>query len=126
MLATRRGSHGPAPYAGRACRCDLGYLRSPYRRDDGGVGYRCVAEPVVTYFRKGGLPAETAGRRCLCNGLTATVGLAQRRVESGPEPKLVTLGQDVTFLKELVARAGTDFAAADVVTHLLGRPDGSP
>jgi NAD(P)H-dependent flavin oxidoreductase YrpB (nitropropane dioxygenase family) len=112
-------------FAGRTRLCDLGYLRSPFRRDDGGIGYRCAAEPVVTYVRKGGLPDETLGRRCLCNGLTATVGLAQRRGDIGPEPQLLTLGKDVTFITDLVARAGTNFAAADVVAHLLSGPDAS-
>jgi hypothetical protein len=61
------------------------------------------------------------GRRCLCNGLIATIGLAQRRGDGSPEPALVTLGQNLDFLGDLVAHAGTDFTAADVVAHLLGQ-----
>ena len=34
--------------------CDLGYLRQPYKREDGSLGYRCPAEPVADYVRKGG------------------------------------------------------------------------
>ena len=113
-------------YASRERLCDLGYLRGAYRREDGGIGYRCAAEPVATYVRKGGPADETPGRRCLCNGLTATVGLAQRHRGNGVEPQLLTLGQDVGFLRELVARAGTDFGAADVVAHLLSGPDDRP
>ncbi|WP_291416023.1 hypothetical protein [Actinophytocola sp.] len=70
-------------------------------------------------MRKGGAGEDTAGRRCLCNGLTATIVLAQRRAD-GTEPALLTLGQDVGFLPGLVATAGPDFGAADVVAHLLG------
>ena len=93
----------------------------PYRRTDASIGYRCPAEPVATYLRKGGSVEETVGRRCLCNGLTATIGLAQRRGDDTVEPALLTLGQDLTFLPDLVARAGPDFTAADVVAYLLTR-----
>jgi NAD(P)H-dependent flavin oxidoreductase YrpB (nitropropane dioxygenase family) len=105
-------------YAARERLCDLGYLRLPYRRADG-IGYRCPAEPVATFVRKGGSQDETAGRRCLCNGLTATVGLAQRRNDATTEAPLVTLGQNLDFLPDLVSRAGEDFTAADVIAHLV-------
>jgi NAD(P)H-dependent flavin oxidoreductase YrpB (nitropropane dioxygenase family) len=108
-------------YSGRERLCDLGYLRAPYDRGDGAIGYRCPAEPVATYVRKGGAIEDTVGRRCLCNGLTATIGLAQRRSDGAGEPPLLTLGQDLAFLPGLVASAGADFGAADVVAHLLGR-----
>jgi len=108
-----------AVYAARARLCDLGYLRVPYQRDGGRVGYRCPAEPPDAYQRKGGDVAETAGRRCLCNGLLATVGLGQRLDGGGTEPPVVTLGQDLGFLPGLVAVAGTDFTAADVLAYLL-------
>jgi NAD(P)H-dependent flavin oxidoreductase YrpB (nitropropane dioxygenase family) len=107
-------------FAARTRLCDLGYLRMPYRRSDGAVGYRCPAEPVETYMRKGGSAAGTEGRRCLCNGLTATIGLAQRRADGASEPPLLTLGQNLDFLPDLVARTGPDFTAADVVDHLVG------
>jgi NAD(P)H-dependent flavin oxidoreductase YrpB (nitropropane dioxygenase family) len=106
-------------YAARSRLCDLGYLRVPYQRADGRVGYRCPAEPVEVYLRKGGAPQDTAGRRCLCNGLVATIGLAQRRADGAAEPALVTLGQDLDFLPGLVATAGIDFGAADVIAYLL-------
>lgn len=108
-------------YAARDRLCDLGYLRVPYRRG-AGIGYRCPAEPVATFLRKGGSLEETVQRRCLCNGLTAAVGLAQQREDGATEPPLLTLGQRLDFLPDLVARAGPEFAAADVVAHLLGQP----
>ena len=110
-----------AVYAGRDRLCDLGYLRVPYDRGDGAIGYRCPAEPAATYVRKGGSVEDTVGRRCLCNGLTATIGLAQRRPDGTGEPPLLTLGQDLDFLVDLVASAGADFGAADVVAYLLGQ-----
>ncbi|NUT46601.1 MAG: nitronate monooxygenase, partial [Saccharothrix sp.] len=105
-------------YTARTRRCDLGYLRVPYRRPNGAVGYRCPAEPVDAYVRKGGTADETAGHRCLCNGLTATIGLAQHLDGGAAEPPLITLGQDLGFLPDLVARAGAVFTAGDVITHL--------
>ncbi|GAA2672927.1 nitronate monooxygenase [Actinoplanes palleronii] len=109
-------------YAGRERRCDLSYLRTPFRRPDGAVGYRCPAEPVDEYVRKGGNLEETAGSRCLCNGLVATIGLGQQRSGGAAEPPLVTLGQDVGFLAELTARHGDDYTAADVIAYLLANP----
>jgi NAD(P)H-dependent flavin oxidoreductase YrpB (nitropropane dioxygenase family) len=109
-------------YAARPRLCDLGYLRTPYLKPDGDVGYRCPAEPVDLFVRKGGSAEETAGRHCLCNALTATAGLGQTRQDGYAEPPLVTLGQDLGFLAHLPA---PDYGAADVVAYLLrgGTPD---
>lgn len=106
-------------YADRPRNCDLGYLRTPYRRADGNVGYRCPAEPVEEYVRKGGSADDTVGSRCLCNGLVATVELGQRRPDGYREPPLVTLGQDLAFLPHLT-RHEDDYSAADVIAYLLG------
>src|SRR5690606_29930626 len=66
-----------ATYEARTRVCDLGYLREAYEREDGEVGYRCPSEPVDDYVAKGGKVEDTVGRKCLCNALTADVGLAQ-------------------------------------------------
>ena len=104
-------------YRRRPRHCDLGYLRTPYRRPDGSVGFRCSAEPVDEYVRKGGGADDTDGRRCLCNGLTSAIGLGQHRPDGYAEPPLLTLGQDLTFLPGLPQG---DYTAADVITYLLG------
>lgn len=49
--------------------CNLGYLRTPYVKPDGGIGYRCASEPIPQYIKKGGHEAATEGRKCLCNAL---------------------------------------------------------
>jgi NAD(P)H-dependent flavin oxidoreductase YrpB (nitropropane dioxygenase family) len=49
--------------------CNLGYLRTPYVKPDGAIGYRCASEPVSQYVKKGGFEAATEGRKCLCNAL---------------------------------------------------------
>lgn len=99
--------------------CDLGYLRRPYRMPSGKLGYRCAAEPVEAYVEKGGDVADTVGRRCLCNGLTANIGQAQRRA-NGDELPLVTSGDDLIAVRALSARTGdAGYSATDVIAHLL-------
>jgi NAD(P)H-dependent flavin oxidoreductase YrpB (nitropropane dioxygenase family) len=66
-------------YLARKRVCDLGYLRTAYRREDGRLDYRCAAEPVDTYVKKGGAAEDTVGRKCLCNALMADIGMAQVR-----------------------------------------------
>jgi NAD(P)H-dependent flavin oxidoreductase YrpB (nitropropane dioxygenase family) len=99
--------------------CDAGYLRAPYRKHGSEIGYRCPAEPLPTYLRKGGKMAETVGRCCLCNGLIAAIGLGQRRRDGTEEPPIVTIGQDLSFLPRLVASGRGPYRAADVVAYLL-------
>ncbi|MGV3614160.1 MAG: nitronate monooxygenase [Fimbriimonas sp.] len=98
--------------------CDLGYLRQNYRRDDGTIGYRCPAEPEEQFVRKGGELADTVGRKCVCNGLFATVGLGQTRKDGYEEPPLVTAGDDLACLLHLVERGGLSYSAADVLDAL--------
>ena len=97
--------------------CDLGYLRSAYRSPNGKLGYRCPAEPVAAYVAKGGNAADTVGRRCLCNGLTANIGLPQRR-KGGDELPLITSGDDLASITALAGRREA-YTAVDVVEHLL-------
>ncbi|WP_245898731.1 nitronate monooxygenase [Nonomuraea indica] len=106
----------PAVYAARPRLCDVGYLRTPFVKPDGAIGYRCPAEPVDTFVRKGRPEEEAAERHCLCNGLLSAIGLGQTRPDGYQEPPLLTLGQDTGFLAGLP----DDHSAADVVAHLLG------
>lgn len=110
----------PAVYAERPRLCDLSYLRQPYEREDGGIGYRCAAEPVHMYVRKGGSEAETQGRKCLCNGLMANIGLGQRRRDGYDEATLLTLGQDLTGAAALIGRHPQGWGARDALDYLLG------
>lgn len=98
--------------------CDLGYLRVAVREDGGRLVYRCPAEPVADYVRKGGREEDTVGRRCLCNGLTAAVGLAQIRA-NGAEQPIVTSGDDLVRLGSIIAGGG-EVRAEKVVRYLLG------
>jgi NAD(P)H-dependent flavin oxidoreductase YrpB (nitropropane dioxygenase family) len=107
-------------YAQRERRCDLSYLREPYERGDGSVGYRCAAEPVAAYVRKGGTVEETVGRKCLCNALMANVGLGQHRKDGYDETAAVTLGQDLDGARRLAALHPHGWTAGDVVSWLVG------
>ena len=102
---------------GRERNCDLGYLRTAYRTEAGRIGYRCAAEPVEDYVKKGGDIADTIGRRCLCNGLTANIGQPQQRAW-GQEPPLITSGDDLVSLTGF-ARGRSRYSAADVLDYLL-------
>ena len=106
-------------YAARQRICDLGYLRRPYIKPDHTIGYRCPAEPVKDYLQKGGTLEQTYGRKCICNGLPSTVGIGQFRPETGPEPALVTAGDDVAHLAQFLLPGRDSYSAADVLRALL-------
>ena len=99
--------------------CDLGYLRVPYERAPGIVGYRCPGEPVRNYLRKGGTIDDTVGRKCLCNGLMANVGLGQTRRSGYQELPLITLGADFNGATEMIMNHPEGWTASKVVNYLL-------
>lgn len=106
-------------YAARPRLCDLGFLRRPYRRPDGDIGYRCAAEPVDDFVRKGGALAETVGRKCLCNGLASAADLAQMRAGTA-EPAIVTAGNELVDLARLTLADASTYTAEDVIQYLRG------
>jgi NAD(P)H-dependent flavin oxidoreductase YrpB (nitropropane dioxygenase family) len=113
------GSLSETPvYEARERICDLGYLRTAYRRDDGSIGYRCPGEPVEDYLRKGGKIEDTVGRKCVCNGLLGAVGLAQNR-QGEPEPTLLTAGEDAARIAEFLMPGRDTYSAAEVIHALL-------
>jgi len=109
----------PDVYAKRRRRCDLGYLREAYERPDGTVGWRCAADDPETYVRKGGLLEDTIGRKCLCNGLTSNVGIAQVRGDGSTELPLLTCGDDLSGIVKIVNASTPPYTASDVIDFLL-------
>lgn len=113
-------------YEARQRRCDLGFLRQAYCQADGQLGWRCPGEPQAAYVHKGGTLEETVGRKCLCNGLMANIGLGQVRRSGQREAPLVTCGDDVRNLRQFLG-AGDEasYTAAQVIEYLLSEVDGS-
>ncbi|MFH1649537.1 MAG: nitronate monooxygenase [Candidatus Woesearchaeota archaeon] len=94
--------------------CNVSYLLSAYEKPNRrGVDFRCPAEPVEIYLRKGGRIEDTIGRGCLCDALMKKIGLG-----SPGEPTVDTIGKDVTPVIELVQRFG-EYHAKDVVDFIL-------
>lgn len=106
-------------YGERPRLCDLGYLRRAFRKPDGALAYRCPAEPVEDYVRKGGKLEETAGRKCLCNALMANIGLQQRRADGYEEPPLLTAGDDVACIRPFISEGRLSYHARDVIEAIL-------
>lgn len=109
-------------YAERTRICDLGYLRHGYRKPDGTVGYRCPAEPIQDYVRKGGEEADTVGRKCVCNGLVGTVGMPQIRPGEDEELALLTAGNEVACVAQFLKPGCDTYTAAEVIAQLLADP----
>jgi NAD(P)H-dependent flavin oxidoreductase YrpB (nitropropane dioxygenase family) len=119
-VATLPGTLSEADtYADRPRLCDLSYLREPYEKEPGTLGYRCPAEPVHMYVRKGGDIAATVGRKCLCNGLTANVGLGQTRRDGYQEAPIATLGADLDGVTQMLSERPEGWTAVQAVDFLL-------
>ncbi len=106
--------------------CDLGYLRHAYRKPNGTLGWRCPSEPVQDYLRKGGALADTVGRKCVCNGLMANIGLGQIQKDGSLELPMVTTGDAVADAYQFLPPGAVTYTAADVLTRLLGEPVPDP
>jgi nitronate monooxygenase len=106
-------------YLARPRICDLGFLREAYRTAEGGIGFRCSAEPATVYVSKGGKPEDTVGRKCLCNALVANIGHPQVRNGKYIEKGLVTSGDSLPGIRRFLPSNGSAYSAAEVVTQIL-------
>lgn len=106
-------------YAARPRLCDLGALRSAYKRPDGKIGFRCPSEPVEDYVRKGGNAEDTENRVCLCNALVTTAGYPQHRKDGYVEMPIITSGNDLVNLAHFVDPATLSYTAKEVLDYLL-------
>ena len=118
-----------AVYENRTLICELSYLRHAYKKDNGKLGWRCPSEPIEDYLRKGGDIADTVGRKCVCNGLLANIGLGQYRKSGETELPLITSGDDVAHIARFLKLGATSYTAVDVIEYLtrdaraLARPE---
>lgn len=113
-------------YDARPRICDMGFLRTIFKREDGSFGYRCPAEPVEDYVRKGGQAEDTVGRSCLCNNLGATAGFPQVRKDGFVEPPLITAGDDLVTAGQFVPAGKMTYTAKDVIDRLLSKLNTNP
>ena len=109
----------PEENAERTRVCDLGYLRTAYKRGDGSLGLRCPGEPVKTYLQKEGKLEETEGKKCICNGLMSSIGLGQTQKNGDQEKPLVTSGDDLSRVGLFLKGEKLSYSAADVIRYLL-------
>jgi nitronate monooxygenase len=123
VLQVTRTHSDAATYDDRTRVCDLGYLRHAYKKPDGTIGWRCPAEPIEDYVRKGGDEADTRGRKCVCNGLLANIGLGQIQRDGERERPLLTSGDDLSHITKLIKPGAHAYRAADVIEYLLGAVD---
>lgn len=107
-----------ALYEARPRKCDLGYLRQAVKQKDGTIVYRCPAEPVKDFLRKGGKVEETLNRKCLCNALMANIGLGQIQEAGYEELPLLTAGDDLSCLTHFIRRGGSTYSVKDVIANL--------
>ncbi len=110
----------PEIAAGRKAVCDLGALRTPYKKANGDIDYRCPAEPLAVYTRKGGRAQNAEGRQCLCNALLAAADFPQQRPDGSTEPAIVTSGDDFRAVLALASSGsgGGPYPAREVVEYL--------
>ncbi|MEK7767996.1 MAG: nitronate monooxygenase, partial [bacterium] len=106
-------------YDARSRICDMWYLREPYKRPDGTVGYRCASEPVDIYVAKGGREEDATGRKCLCNTLLANIGHPQVRRDGYVEKPLITSGDDLRDIARFIPAGRSSYTARDVIQNLL-------
>jgi nitronate monooxygenase len=76
---------------------------------------------VKDYLKKGGKEEDTVGRKCLCNGLIAAIGMPQKYKDGGVEPAIVTSGDDVTKLGRFVNWDTVSYSSHDVINDLLSQ-----
>ncbi len=111
----------PTIYEERPRICDVGYLRTIYKREDGKVGFRCPAEPVDAYVKKGGTEEDTVGRVCLCNQLGSAAGFHQLRKSGFEEPAIITSGDDLPNITQFIPEGQDHYSVKDVLATLTSR-----
>ncbi len=106
-------------YESRQRVCDLSYLREAYEKEDGSVGWRCSADDEKMYVRNRGKFEDSVGRKCLCNGLMANIGMGQIRKNTGEEVPLLTCGDGVSSILNVMKPGETSYSSSDVIDFLL-------
>ncbi len=100
-------------------KCDHGYMVAAYKMGSGAIAFRCPAEPIGDFVRKGGKVEDTESRVCICKALSATAkdGISAELPYVG---KIVTLGKDLSFRDLLLINPDGSYSAEDVIRWVLG------
>ncbi len=106
-------------YEARPRICDIGCLRRTYVKGNGDFGYHCPSEDVYTFLKKGGKIEDTVGRKCICNGLVATIGFPQVRPSGYLEVPIVTAGDDLKLIARFLKDDKLYYSAEDVIRYIL-------
>lgn len=91
--------------------CDIGLLRSCSIDDNGMLSYHCSACHTSDCN-------ENSGRKCLCNGLLATIGIGQIQKHGYVEPPLITAGESIKSLYRIVHPLKKSYSAKEVISSL--------
>ena len=118
VLGLKHSLSEESEYLRRKRICDLGYMRNLFIGDDGRARYRCPAEPVNSYLKKGGQLEKVDGKKCLCNALLSNIGLGQLRKDGYIENPLITAGKAIMSIVNLL-KSRQSYCAQDVVDWLL-------
>lgn len=98
--------------------CNVGFLSTLFKSNDGKIDRRCPAENEAVFARKGGNTSLSTDARCLCNALLANIGLGMKYASGYLEAPLLTVGSHIESLKKLIDRFGLEYSAFDVLTFL--------
>jgi nitronate monooxygenase len=101
-------------YQSRRRICSLGYLREAVWLNEK-IVFRCKAEPVSNYVRKGGNEANTKDSVCICAGLCATVDARRGEIP------ILTAGDDLSPVWNCMSRYLWVYTAKNAVRYILGK-----
>lgn len=102
-------------YRARTRICNQHGLSTPHQLPDGSITYRCPAERIEDYVHRGGHEEDTIGVRCICNGLISATGYG-----NPGEPPIVTLGDDLGFLRHLTNGEVDSYTVKQAMDYLMG------
>ena len=94
--------------------CNIGLLRTLYVMPDGVIVYRCPAENIEAWMKKGGNKDDALGKVCLCNCLLNNADL---NLSEGEYPD-ITLSKYFDFLKHLMKHEDDSYGVEDVMRYL--------
>lgn len=103
----------------RPKRCDSGYLRAAYRKEDGTIGFRCASEPDREFLKKAAMAAKSPAANACATPSPGTIGMAQANKDGYTEKAVVTTGDQVKETRRVPPPRTTHYSANLVIDYLL-------